>query len=95
MKKLLFAVLFLLVTTGSVFLAYIAGHNQGTIRADARSYSLERAVLDDFNRSGENDARKKLEELIKFRKKWQSAQLSCLDSWSYWRHVDAEGLTSK
>lgn len=94
MKKSLLTILILISMAGFAFLAFIAGHHQGTVRADARSFSLECAVIDDFDRSNGDQARKKLEDLIKFRKKWQSSKLSWLDSWSYWRHVDTEFLNS-
>lgn len=92
MKKCLLTLLILISISGIVFLAYIAGHHQGTVRADARSFSLEYAVIDDFDKSNGDQARRKLGDLIKFRKKWQSSRLSLLDSWSYWRHVDTESL---
>ena len=94
MKRSLLTFLILISIGGFVFLAFIAGHHQGTVRADARSFSLEYAVLDDFDRYDGDRARKKLEDLVRFRKKWQSSKLSWLDSWSYWRHVDTEGLNS-
>lgn len=89
MKRFLIIAGLIAATSAIAIFAYLKGHRDGVTQADARSLSYEIPIFDGFGKTTD-DPKVKLGHLIAFRHGWLNSNLSPLESWSYWRHVDTE-----